>query len=102
MIRSSSRKRATTEHTVWGRLDVTCRGVEEQCGATERSWTAASTIAQDTPGSGAQLSPGAYGQGHGGLAYCHLEIQGLSKAAKSYSISILRAWDVGIQEAVLF
>ena len=57
MIRSSSRKRATTEHTVWGRLDVTCRGVEEQCGATERSWTAAPTIAQDTPGSGAQLSP---------------------------------------------
>lgn len=57
VIRSSSRKRATTEHTVWGRLDVTCRGVEEQCGATERSWTAAPTIAQDTPGSGAQLSP---------------------------------------------
>ena len=45
---------------------------------------------------------GAYGQGHGGLAHCHLEIQGLSKAAKSHSISVLWAWDVGIQEAVLF
>ena len=90
VVSSSSRKGAIAEHTVWGRLDVTRGGAEEQLRATESNWRAAPTAAQDISGSRGSIktSAAACSQRHGGLAHCRLEIQGLSKAAKFCNISI--------------